>query len=82
MLNLFQIELPLEDEDFLINRRELTTFAQPVLPIIKKALNMSTPNSFLLFDGCNGTKIISIDVYDYYYIRLSTSNLDHFLALR
>jgi len=77
---LFQISLPLRDENFHEKIYELTTFAQPVLPVIKKSLCMtSIPDKFYWFDTCFGTKILFLDVYDYYYIRLSPDNLDEFI---
>ena len=37
------------------------------------------PSHFRLFDGCYGEMKVWIDVYDYYYLRLSHSNFDAFL---
>ena len=76
---LFQISIPAKDTAFVTGIGELTTWAQPVLPTIKKTLNMTTPDTFHLFDGCYGTKILLLDVYDYYYIRLSTDHLEEYI---
>jgi hypothetical protein len=79
---LFQISIPTKDAAFVTDMGEITTWAQPVLPIIKKTLNMTTPDTFYLFDGCYGTKILLLDVYDYYYIRLSTDHLEEYIQIR
>jgi hypothetical protein len=77
---LFQIELAETDEEFIQQIFELTTWSQPILPVVKKLLNMNTEDKVRLFDGCYGSKIIHVDIYDYYYIRLSPANLEEYLS--
>jgi hypothetical protein len=78
---LFQISIPAIDDIFVKEIYELTTWAQPILPAIKKQLGLTAiPDKFHWFDTCYGTKILLLDVYDYYYIRLSPRNLDEHLS--
>jgi hypothetical protein len=79
--SLFQIEIPEDGEDFYLSLHlgELITWSQPILPKIQQILEMDIPQEFHLFDGAYGEKIVLIDVYDYYYLRLSHSNFDDFL---
>lgn len=76
---LFQISIPANDDAFIQETREITTWAQPVLPAIKSLLNMTTPDKFYWFDECYGTKILLLDVYDYYYMRLSHDHLEEYV---
>lgn len=67
-----------EDIEFinLINNNELTHWSLPILPQIKKILNIKTPDIINIFYG-NIKK--SMSVYDYYYIRLSQENFKEYL---
>lgn len=77
---LFQISIPVQDYIFVKEIHELTTWAQPILPAIKNRLGMTAiPDKFYWFDTCYETKILLLDVYDYYYIRLSPDNLDEYI---
>ena len=71
-------ELIIEDAEFikLFNNIELTHWSLPILPEIKKILNINTPNIVYVFYG-NKKKCMS--VYEYYYIRLSQSNFQTYL---
>lgn len=73
-------ELIIEDNEFvnLFNNIELTHWALPILPQIKKILNITTPNIINVFYG-NEKKCMTI--YDYYYIRLSPKNFQEYLNI-
>ena len=78
--SLFQIELEEDGKDFYsLHIGEMITWSQPILPKIEHMLGMNISKKFDLFDGAYGEKIVYIDVYDYYYLRLSHSNFDHFI---
>lgn len=79
VLSLFDIVLPEEDDEFIRPFGEMITWSQPILPKIQHLLGMNIPSPFQLFDGCFGEKTVWLDVYDYYYIRLSHDNFDTFL---
>lgn len=75
--------LPDDDPEFVKQTCEMTTWAQPILPQIIKLLDMQQD----LFEYCYkfeppklGEKMIYINIYDYYYIRLSTNNFDKYLS--
>jgi len=54
--------------------KEKTDFSLPILPQIKKILNLDISDKFWVFRRC--PKELYIDIYDYYYIALSKKNLD------
>ena len=80
---LLHIIIPENDDGFLdkIKNVELTHFALPILPIIKKYLNIDIPDKFTLFYNIfNRDEPFIITIYDYYYIRLSKNNFDKYLS--
>lgn len=82
ILKLDGYELKYEDYDFinLLNNIEMTHSALPILPIVKKHLEMNLDEKVYVFfpPEFEGKKIY-MNVYDYYYIRLSTKNFQNYL---
>ena len=75
-------ELMVEDMEFinLFNDIEMTNWALPILPVIKEFLKIKTPEVMPVFvTGVNGDKQLYMNVYDYYYIRLSHANFETYL---
>ena len=75
-------ELMVEDMEFinLFNEIEMTNWALPILPVIKEFLNIKTPEVIcVFFPPGYGDKKIYMNVYDYYYIRLSEANFQTYL---
>jgi hypothetical protein len=72
-------ELIMEDNEFIeqFNNIELTEWALPILPGVKKILDIKTSDKICVFFG-NNKKCMSI--YDYYYIRLSQTNFINYLT--
>jgi len=70
-------QLSSNDFDFinLLKESELTHWAAPVLPIIKKYLELSIPDKIFIFFPNR----FYMDIYDYYYIRLNQNNLKAYL---
>ena len=70
-------ELIIEDIEFinLFNNIELTHWSLPILPKVKKILDIKTPDIIHVF--YENKKCMS--VYDYYYIRLSQTNFQNYL---
>jgi len=73
-------ELDAEDNEFvnLFDDIDLTHWSLPILPQIKKILDIKTPDTINIFYG-DKKRIMSI--YDYYYIRLSEKNLETYFRL-
>jgi hypothetical protein len=75
-------ELMVEDMEFinLFNDIEMTHWALPMLPSIKELLDIKTPDIVCVFYApSHADKKIYMDVYDYYYIRLSHTNFQTYL---
>ena len=75
-------ELMVEDMEFinLPNTYEMTEWAMPILPVIKELLEIKTPECIYIFSPpTNGDKKLYMNVYDYYYIRLSHTNFQTYL---
>jgi hypothetical protein len=71
-----------EDTEFinLLNDSELTHWSLPILPIIRKFLDIETSEIICVFyPPENGDKKLYINIYDYYYIRLSKINFQNYL---
>jgi hypothetical protein len=68
-----------EDIDFinLLNDKEMVYFALPILPIIKKHLELELSDFIYVYS--NNSKQFYMNVYDYYYIRLSKYNFMTYL---
>lgn len=71
-------DLIFEDMDFInkCNDMEMTHFALPILPSIKQLLDIATPDVICVFNQGNR---IYMNIYDYYYIRLSQTNFQNYL---
>lgn len=74
-------ELPFEDYDFinLLNDIEMTHWALPILPIVKNILELNLSQHIYIFHPDYADKKLYMDVYDYYYIRLSQENFQIYL---
>ena len=75
-------ELVVEDMEFikLLNDIEMTHWALPILPGVKKHLKIETPDVIsVFFPPDYADKKLYMDVYDYYYIRLSRTNFERYL---
>jgi len=74
-------ELNEEDLDFLnkLIDIEMTHWALPILPQIKSLLHINTPDTICVFYPGYADKRIFMDIYDYYYIRLSHTNFQSYL---
>jgi len=83
VLLLNNYELERDDYNFinLLNNIEMTHWALPILPIIKKHLGLNLDNNVDIFYPleCNGDKKLHMNIYDYYYIRLSPQNFQIYL---
>lgn len=76
-------ELPFEDKEFmnLCNDIEMTHWALPILPSIKNILEIKTPEVICIFYAPEfADKKLYMNVYDYYYIRLSENNFQTYLS--
>jgi hypothetical protein len=73
--------LPNNDDEFIksLNHTEMTHWALPVLPIVKKHLELNLPDKICVFYPNHNPQKLYMTVYDYYYIRLSTQNFDEYL---
>jgi hypothetical protein len=71
-------ELEYEDFDFInsLNHIEMTNWSLPILPIIKLHLELNLNDYIFLFYS---DQKIYINIYDYYYIRLSHENFQNYL---
>lgn len=78
VFKLTNYRLVIEDNDFIniFANIELTHWSLPILPKIKKILDIKTSDIVHVFYGDN-KKCMSI--YDYYYIRLSHTNFKNYL---
>ena len=75
-------ELKYEDYDFihLFNDIEMTHWALPILPIVKNILDINLGEYvFVFYPPDYADKKIYMDIYDYYYIRLSHQNFKNYL---
>ena len=72
-------ELMSEDEEFIKSSAhiELYNWAMPILPIIKTHLELKLPDVVNVF---NPIKPLKMDIYDYYYIRLSPKNFIDYMS--
>ena len=70
-------ELNIDDPDFIdiCEERELTHWSVPMLPIIYTMLELEFPIIVPIFYPVK----LYMDVYDYYYIRLSSDNFENYL---
>lgn len=79
------LDLPHEDIDFLnkheIKSRELTHWTIPILPIVKKILELEIDDKNTVFSNQIHPMTHVMDVYDYYYIRLDPNNFNKFLSM-
>ena len=87
IMKLENYELIFEDSNFieLLNNIELTHWTLPILPIIQNILELKLEKKMYIFGqsgygGSTGNKLY-MDVYDYYYIRLSHENFNRYLTL-
>lgn len=75
-------DLVAEDREFLnaCDDIEMTHWALPILPWVKRHLDIRTPKVICVFfvPMC-GEKKIYMNIYDYYFIRLTTINFQLFL---
>jgi hypothetical protein len=78
IMKLENYELIPEDTDFIhaLNHIEMTHWALPILPIVKNILEIKLNDSIYIFPS---DKRRYMNVYDYYYIRLSPDNFQHYL---
>jgi hypothetical protein len=82
VFKLTSYELIFEDMEFinLFNDIEMTHMALPILPIIKEILEIKKLDDIWIFYPPEyGDKKIYMNVYDYYYIRLSPINFQNYL---
>jgi len=82
ILKISNYELMFEDIDFIskFNHMEMTSWALPMLPIIKKYLDIKLPDEiYVFYKHVTGDKKLCMSVYDYYYIRLSPNNFKNYL---
>jgi hypothetical protein len=77
IFKLTEHQLPSNDFNFikLLENYEMTHWATPVLPVIKKYLELTIPEKIFIFFPNR----LYMDIYDYYYIRLSQNNLKDYL---
>jgi hypothetical protein len=82
IIKLDNYKLKYEDYDFihLFDGIEMTHWALPILPIVKNILDIKLGDFFHVFyPPDNGDEKIYMDIYDYYYIRLSHQNFKNYL---
>jgi hypothetical protein len=82
ILKLDNYELPIEDNNFMssLNDIEMTHWASPILPIIKNILELKLDECIYIFHAPHhADKKLYMNVYDYYYIRLSHNNFQNYL---
>lgn len=74
-------ELSNEDDNFIKNEigLGLTHFTVPIIPFIKKTLDIKFSNNIYVFHPEVHPKQLYMNVYDYYYIRLSPDNFKKYL---
>ena len=76
-------KLPKDDNEFLskdvINNIEMTHWVTPILPIVRDILKLNYKDTIECFHlECHPKKIF-MNIYDYYYIRLSPENFENYL---
>ncbi len=82
IIKLENYELKYEDYDFidLLNDMEMTHWALPILPIVKNILDIKFGESvYVFYPPEYADKKIYMNIYDYYYIRLSHQNFKNYL---
>lgn len=82
IIKLYNYELKYEDYDFinLFNDIEMTHWTLPILPIVKNILDIKLEEYVYIFNPpYYGDKKMYMDIYDYYYIRLSHQNFKNYL---
>jgi len=58
----------------------MTHWALPILPIVKKHLELELDDNIYIFCPPDyGDKKLYMNIYDYYYIRLSHQNFQNYL---
>ena len=74
-------ELKYEDYEFIntLDHIEMSHWALPILPIVKTHLELELNNNIYVFYPADIK--LYINVYDYYYIRLSHANFQNYLNL-
>jgi len=75
-------ELKIDDYDFinLFNDIEMTHWALPILPIVKNILHINFGEYVYIFHAPDfADKKLYMNIYDYYYIRLSHQNFKNYL---
>jgi hypothetical protein len=83
IIKLDNCELKYEDYNFinLFTNIAMTHWALPILPIVKNILGLKmNDNIFIFHPPDNGDMKLYMDIYDYYYIRLSHDNFKNYLA--
>jgi hypothetical protein len=82
IIKLDNYELKYEDYDFiyLLNDIEMTHWALPILPIVKNILDINFGEYIYIFHAPDfAEKKLYMNIYDYYYIRLSHQNFKNYL---
>jgi len=82
IIKLDNYELKNEDYEFIssLNDLEMTHFASPILPVVKNILDIKLGEYVYIFYPPDiGDKKLYMDIYDYYYIRLSQQNFKEYL---
>ena len=82
ILKLLNYELNYEDNEFInsLDNIEMTHWALPILPIIKDYLELNLKEDIAIFYPPDyGDKKLYMNIYDYYYIRLSKNNFENYL---
>ena len=82
IIKLYNYELKYEDYDSinLFNDIEMTHWTLPILPIVKNILDIKLEEYVYIFNPpYYGDKKMYMDIYDYYYIRLSHQNFKNYL---
>jgi hypothetical protein len=77
IVKLLDNELKYEDNDFIasLDCTEMTHWALPILPIVRTHLELELPDTIWIFSPpYYGDKKYCMDIYDYYYVRLSPEN--------
>jgi hypothetical protein len=77
VFKLTEYQLPSNDIEFINSLKdyEMTRWTTPILPIIKDYLELQIPDKIFIFFPDR----FYMDIYDYYYIRLSQNNLKSYL---
>ena len=83
IFKLLNYELKYEDYEFtsLLDETELLCYSLPILPIIKKYLELELPDYIYVFGLNDSKKRLYMDIYDYYYIRLLPDNFKNYLDI-